>query len=60
MPSDMASGEEDAVLPGAMGLPSVRWRDGREMTPQIDLRERFQSDWYRHCKAMFAEKLRSE
>lgn len=32
----------DAVLLGAMGLPSVRWPDGREMTPQIDLRERFQ------------------
>jgi 3-isopropylmalate dehydrogenase len=29
----------DAVLLGAMGLPSVRWPDGREMTPQIDLRE---------------------
>ena len=32
--------EADAVLLGAMGLPSVRWLDGREMTPQIDLRER--------------------
>ena len=32
----------DAVLLGAMGLPSVRWPDGREMTPQIDLRERLQ------------------
>jgi 3-isopropylmalate dehydrogenase len=30
----------DAVLLGAMGLPEVRWPDGREMTPQIDLRER--------------------
>lgn len=30
----------DAVLLGAMGLPGVRWPDGREMTPQIDLRER--------------------
>lgn len=29
----------DAVLLGAMGLPHVRWPDGREMTPQIDLRE---------------------
>ena len=27
----------DAVLLGAMGLPNVRWPDGREMTPQIDL-----------------------
>jgi 3-isopropylmalate dehydrogenase len=32
--------EADAVLLGAMGLPSVRWPDGREMTPQIDVRER--------------------
>lgn len=30
----------DAVLLGAMGLPNVRWPDGRELTPQIDLRER--------------------
>jgi 3-isopropylmalate dehydrogenase len=33
-------GESDAVLLGAMGLPNVRWPDGRELTPQIDLRER--------------------
>lgn len=31
----------DAVLLGAMGLPDVRWPDGREMAPQIDLREIF-------------------
>jgi 3-isopropylmalate dehydrogenase len=30
----------DAILLGAMGLPSVRWPDGIEMTPQIDLREK--------------------
>jgi len=30
----------DAVLLGAMGLPDVRRPDGRELTPQIDLRER--------------------
>lgn len=29
----------DAVLLGAMGLPDVRWPDGTEMVPQIDLRE---------------------
>ena len=28
----------DAVLLGAMGLPHVRWPDGTEMRPQIDLR----------------------
>ena len=32
--------QAEAVLLGAMGLPSVRWPDGRELTPQIDLRER--------------------
>ncbi len=32
--------QHDAVLLGAMGLPSVRYPDGTEMTPQIDLRER--------------------
>ena len=31
--------ESDAVLLGAMGLPDVRKPDGRELTPQIDLRE---------------------
>ncbi len=33
--------QADAILLGAMGLPDVRWPDGKEMTPQIDLRERF-------------------
>jgi 3-isopropylmalate dehydrogenase len=32
----------DAVLLGAMGLPDVRWPDGKEMTPQLDLREKLQ------------------
>ena len=41
LPSDGCE-KADAVLLGAMGLPSVRWPDGKEMTPQIDLRERFQ------------------
>lgn len=30
----------DAILLGAMGLPDVRWPEGVEMTPQIDLREK--------------------
>jgi 3-isopropylmalate dehydrogenase len=44
LPSDAfeACRQADAVLLGAMGLPSVRWPDGKEMTPQIDLRERLQ------------------
>jgi 3-isopropylmalate dehydrogenase len=29
----------DAILLGAMGLPEVRWPNGVEMTPQLDLRE---------------------
>lgn len=32
----------DAILLGAMGLPGVRWPDGVEMTPQLDLRERLE------------------
>lgn len=31
----------DAILLGAMGLPSVRYPDGREIAPQLDLREQF-------------------
>ena len=30
----------DAILLGAMGLPHVRWPNGTEMAPQLDLRER--------------------
>jgi 3-isopropylmalate dehydrogenase len=32
----------DAILLGAMGLPNVRWPNGTEMAPQIDLRERLE------------------
>ena len=32
----------DAILLGAMGLPDVRYDDGREIAPQLDLRERLQ------------------
>jgi 3-isopropylmalate dehydrogenase len=35
----VACRDADAILLGAMGLPNVRWPDGREMAPQIDLRE---------------------
>jgi 3-isopropylmalate dehydrogenase len=43
LPADAldACARADAVLLGAMGLPTVRWPDGKEMTPQIDLREKF-------------------
>jgi 3-isopropylmalate dehydrogenase len=44
LPADAldACARADAVLLGAMGLPTVRWPDGKEMTPQVDLREKFQ------------------
>jgi 3-isopropylmalate dehydrogenase len=32
--------EADAILLGAMGLPEVRYPDGTELVPQIELRER--------------------
>ncbi len=34
--------EADAILLGAMGLPDVRWPDGKEMTPQLDIREKLE------------------
>jgi 3-isopropylmalate dehydrogenase len=37
-----ACGTADAVLLGAMGLPEVRYEDGREIAPQLDLREKFE------------------
>ncbi|MCW2699788.1 MAG: 3-isopropylmalate dehydrogenase [Blastococcus sp.] len=36
-----AVGAADAVLLGAMGLPGVRQADGTEITPQLDIRERY-------------------
>jgi 3-isopropylmalate dehydrogenase len=33
--------QADAVLLGAMGLPDIRYPDGTEIAPQIDLRETF-------------------
>lgn len=34
--------EADAILLGAMGLPTVRQEDGREIAPQLDMREQFE------------------
>jgi 3-isopropylmalate dehydrogenase len=41
--SEAIAGAEaaDAVLFAAMGLPDVRYPDGTEIVPQVDLRERF-------------------
>src|SRR5262245_35255889 len=36
-----AAEHADAILLGAMGLPNVRYPNGTEVTPQIELRERF-------------------
>jgi 3-isopropylmalate dehydrogenase len=36
------AGKADAILLGAMGLPDVRYPDGREIAPQVDLREIFE------------------
>ncbi|MBM3457723.1 MAG: isocitrate/isopropylmalate dehydrogenase family protein [Armatimonadetes bacterium] len=55
--------EADAVFLGAMGLPDVRWPDGTEMVPQIELR--FVLDlyagirpirWYPGVPAVLAQK----
>src|SRR5690349_3413117 len=37
-----AADTADAILLGAMGIPDVRYPNGTEVVPQIDLREHFQ------------------
>ena len=37
-----AAARADAILLGAMGLPSVRYPNGTEVAPQIEFRERFE------------------
>ena len=34
--------EADAILLGAMGMPDIRYPDGREIAPQLDMREQFE------------------
>ncbi|MHA1564363.1 MAG: isocitrate/isopropylmalate dehydrogenase family protein [Alphaproteobacteria bacterium] len=43
LPNDVidAADGADAILLGAMGDPAVRYPDGREIAPQVDLREHF-------------------
>lgn len=36
------AGQADAILLGAIGMPSIRHDDGTEITPHLRLRERFQ------------------
>lgn len=56
-----------AILLGAMGLPEVRWADGTEMVPQIDLRLRLDLyagirpvRWYDGVPAVLAGKRPEE
>lgn len=53
LPADtlQACRDADAVLLGAMGLPHVRWPDGTEMKPQVDLR--FQLDLYAGVRPIY-------
>lgn len=32
----------DAILLGAMGMPDIRYKDGTEISPQLDIRDHFQ------------------
>lgn len=34
--------QADAILLGAMGMPDIRYKDGTEIAPQLDLRDHFQ------------------
>ena len=43
--------QAEAILLGAMGLPGVRWPDGTEMRPQVDLR--FQLDLYAGVRPIY-------
>ncbi|MBB13871.1 3-isopropylmalate dehydrogenase [Candidatus Poribacteria bacterium] len=43
--------QAEAILLGAMGLPDVRWPDGTEMRPQVDLR--FQLDLYAGVRPIY-------
>ena len=43
--------QADAVLLGAMGLPNVRWPDGTELRPQVDLR--FKLDLYAGVRPIY-------
>lgn len=38
---ERAAGETDAILLGAIGLPSIRHRDGTEISPHLRLRDRY-------------------
>src|SRR5665213_1017266 len=37
-----AAAKADAILLGAMGLPNIRYPDGTEVQPHLDMREKFE------------------
>ena len=39
---EIAAGEADAIFLGAIGLPSIRYEDGTEISPHLRLRDRYQ------------------
>jgi len=39
---EVAAGEASAIFLGAIGLPSVRYKDGTEISPHLRLRDRYQ------------------
>jgi len=39
---EKAAGEADAIFLGAIGLPTIRYQDGTEISPHLRLRERYQ------------------
>ena len=39
LPEDVMRRASEAILLGAMGMPDIRYPDGREIAPQLDLRE---------------------
>ena len=53
LPDDTLEGcrQADAVLLGAMGNPEVRWPDGTELRPQVDLR--FKLDLYAGVRPIY-------
>ena len=40
--SIQAASQADAILLGAIGDPNIRYPDGREIAPQVDMREQFE------------------
>ena len=54
--AEEAAGRADAILLGAIGLPSVRHRDGTEISPHLRLRERVSALCRRSAGAGLSER----